>query len=386
MEASFVKVKDAQHRPARKEATITIEFLDRTNLQAAKAALTEAFKREPGVDKAAHAEIERFLDQEKKELTHRLALYDLDYFILKNKADGRVLGVVGLYTVETSAPGFYQEGSTNIVARLGWTGVPEAERKTGRGREIFELMISASKLRGADIFAVETSPTWTTMHKMCEKQGLKRSVNAEAYFAEGVNLRSLAINLKAANPPATTAAAIEAFDPGMLQGLEPLLAKGQQARLADVIQKAAYAHTTKNFESVIKATPILIRDGEEAIGFALLSEYGWLGEERGALWASLVVAKNGRETDVAAAVTQHAKGMGARMLVAELPELAKDLSQRMNEELGARFKVNPQLVDAFRGQGFTSEDDIAGLYPDGTAFIFYSMPVSRWHQPHPLLR
>jgi GNAT superfamily N-acetyltransferase len=311
------------------------------DLPQVKEALHKIFKV-ASVPEEAYASISAW-EKQKNLVDAKKTLYDLCYWALKNE-EGKVCAVIGIYTVQTSAPGFSEAEGKWAVARGGWGGVVEEERGKGYGKLIIEFALSEAKKNGAAIFLAETSPIWSEMHSIFREFGFDEGANVRNYYGEGIDLLCLYAELGKVETGKIAVGTVEVYDATQLEWLREVFGKEKFALLKEVVEKAAY--WKKNpFESLIEANPTVIEEKGRPIGFAVLSNYTWEGPSAKALKATFVAAETGKEKSVAAALVRKAKDLGMRMVVFETPE---------NQNLG--------LQRAFKDLGFASSSAITGLY------------------------
>jgi hypothetical protein len=306
----------------------------------------------PTVAEDAFKSIDAWLNQKRLasegKISEKELPYQLEYHALRD-SNGKILAIDGIYTVETSAPGFGAKGSW-IVARGGWGGVIAEERRKGLMTRMHDYEIQKAKEKGASIWLVETSnlSLWRDMVEVQEKKwGMKNNANVEDYYGKGIDMRCLYANLENISGEKGAANAIETYDASKLEWLKPVFGEKKFAWLSEVVKKAAYVKEIPSdvFRSLLEATPYIIEEGGKPIGFALLSSYSWDGEPAKAPRATFVAAEEGKEGAVATAIAHKAKELGMRMLVVEMP---KD--------------ENKRLENAFEGLDFTSSQTIKGLY------------------------
>jgi GNAT superfamily N-acetyltransferase len=329
-----MEVNKAVNAAGQRESSITtITNADRVQL---KPALLNIFGLK-GVAEDAYASIDMWLKQktlvQQGKIDDSKLLYDLEYFSLKDQK-GKIFGVAGIYTVQTSAPGFGAKDNSWIVARSGWTGVTEEARGKGYGKLIVELEIQKARERGAKIFCWETSPVWENVPPLLRGFGFVNNSNVKDYYGKGIDLRSLYTNLEAIDL-STSAKLIETYDNSKLNWLKPILGEKKFAWLSEVVEKAAYTKKiAETFPGIISATPYMIEDNGRPIGFSLLSMYQWEGAPERAPKATFVAAERGKEDVVAQAIAQKAKELGMRMLVVEVPKGENVALEKSIEKIG----------------------------------------------------
>lgn len=260
-----------------RESSITpITNADRVQL---KPALLNIFNLKE-VAEDAYASIDMWLKQktlvQQGKIDDSKLLYDLEYFSLKDQK-GKIFGVAGIYTVQTSAPGFGAKDDSWVVARSGWTGVTEEARGKGYGKRIVELEMQKAKEKGAQLFCWETSPVWKNVPPLLRGFSFANNSNIKDYYGKGADLRSLYANLEEVDA-SSSAKLIETYDNSKLNWLKPILGDKRFAWLLEVVEKAAYTKKiAETFPGIISATPYVIEDNGRPIGFSLLSMYQWKG-------------------------------------------------------------------------------------------------------------
>lgn len=321
-----------------------ITNVDRAQL---KPVLLDIFKLKSLADDA-YSEIDMWLTQktlaQEGKIDEKKLLCDMEYFSMKDQK-GNILGVGGIYTVKTSAPGFDAKNGSWIVARSGWTGVTVEARGKGYGKLIVQIEMQRARDKGASIFCWETSLLWNSIPTLLGSLGFTNDSNVKDYYGKGIDLRSFYASLDSVDV-STSAKLAETYEISKLKWLKPAFGDDRFARLSDVVEKAAYTKSiAETFPGMISATPYIVMENAKPIGFFLFSIYHWEGEPAKTPKVTFVAAEHGKEDIVVKTIVQKAKELGMRMVVVEVPK-----------------GKNMELESALKEVGLTTSKSIKGMY------------------------